>query len=327
MDVEPADDPRSDPARCAVRRRATGADPVGSAGHYDAFVVVESPLPWARDATGCWPFGDLGWTGAATIGSDGRSWRPMVVVPSGSAGDGVVVTVWERPAGPVAPFVGRRFVTPPAETPGLVEALVGGGPHPSGPAGEPAPPALLVCTHGRRDVCCGSLGTQLAATLAPGPHDREVQRCSHTGGHRFAPTALTFPDGLAWAHLDPGLAAGLLRRDVPPAPALVGSCRGAAQLPPGPAQAADRAGLAAFGWEWVDSVRSVEVRGEVPRRAGDPPVEVRLDGPAGSGSVVVEVDGVVAVPPCGGPVDGSGAAIETETTWRIVESRLRPTGT
>lgn len=328
MELRRADDPLSSPSRCAVRRRATGADPVGSAGCYDAFVVVECPLPWERDATGCWPFVDLGWSGAATAGPDGRTWRAVVVVPTGASPAGrVAVTAWERPAGSVAPFTGRRFDLPAAEVPGLVEGLVeglvGGASGPGVTAGRAAPPAVLVCTHGRRDVCCGSVGTQLANGMVPGPGGPEVHRCSHTGGHRFAPTALTFPDGLAWAHLDPARAGELLRRSAPPSPELVAACRGAAQLPPGPAQVADREGLAALGWAWVDSERTVEVLGGVPLRPGDPPVEVRLEGAVASGTVVVEVDEVLPAPPCGAPEDG-GPGVETETTWRVVEARIRP---
>ncbi len=324
MELRPADDPAPSPLRCTVRRRATGADPAGSAGCYDAFVVVESPLPWERDATGCWPFVDLGWSGAATAGPDGRSWRAVVVVPTGASPPGrVAVTAWERPAGTVAPFTGRRFDVPAAEVPGLIDGLVGGGTGPGADAGWAAPPAVLVCTHGRRDVCCGSLGTQLAAGMVAGPGGPEVHRCSHTGGHRFAPTALTFPDGLAWAHLDPPRADELLRRSTLPSPELVAACRGAAQLPPGPAQVADREGLAALGWAWADSERTVEVLGAAPARPGDPPVEVRLGGPVGSGTVVVEVDEVLPAPPCGAPEDG-GPDVGTETTWRVVEARIRP---
>lgn len=323
MDIRSGDDAASGAARCAVQRRAVGADPVGSAGHYDAFVVVESPLPWARDATGCWPFTELGWSGAATTGADARSWRPMVVAPSGAAPDRVAVTVWERPNGSVAPFVGHRGRIPRADVPAVVEAVVG-SPGAVGLLDRPAPPVLMVCAHGRRDVCCGSLGTRLAAGLPAGPDGTEILRCSHTGGHRFAPTALTFPDGLAWAHLDPALAAELRNRERPPSAAVLAACRGAAQLPAGPAQVADREALAAFGWRWVGSQRSVEVRGESPHGVGDPPVEVHVEGPVGSGTVVVEVAAAFEVPPCGTPA-GTGAGDETEAIWRVVDVALRPT--
>ena len=58
-------------------------------------------------------------------------------------------------------------------------------------AGEPT---LLVCTNGRRDVCCAVRGRPLAAhaaRVAPG----RAWEVSHTGGHRFAPTAVLLPWG------------------------------------------------------------------------------------------------------------------------------------
>ena len=44
------------------------------------------------------------------------------------------------------------------------------------------------------------------------PTDVRVWRCSHTGGHRFAPTAITLPDGRAWAYADADLIDGVIDR-------------------------------------------------------------------------------------------------------------------
>lgn len=62
-------------------------------------------------------------------------------------------------------------------------------------------PALLVCTNGRRDVCCAVRGRPVAAGAAarrPG----QVWETSHTGGHRFAPTGVLLPSGAALGRLD-----------------------------------------------------------------------------------------------------------------------------
>lgn len=55
-------------------------------------------------------------------------------------------------------------------------------------------PVVLVCTHGRRDVCCARLGRPLAVLLSaqlPGV----VWETTHVGGDRFAPNVVTLPDG------------------------------------------------------------------------------------------------------------------------------------
>ncbi|WP_336671215.1 sucrase ferredoxin [Tsukamurella sp. USMM236] len=62
-------------------------------------------------------------------------------------------------------------------------------------AGEPAGPIALVCTNGKRDVCCAVLGRPIAASLAGCYADPVVWECSHTGGHRFAPVLIVLPAG------------------------------------------------------------------------------------------------------------------------------------
>lgn len=69
------------------------------------------------------------------------------------------------------------------------------------PGARDAPPHLLICTNGRRDVCCAVRGRPLAAALAKGETER-VWEVSHTGGHRFAPTAVLLPWGQGFARLD-----------------------------------------------------------------------------------------------------------------------------
>jgi len=64
-----------------------------------------------------------------------------------------------------------------------------------------ADPLTLVCTHGRRDVCCALLGNPLYDALVAArpacPDDAlpMVWQTSHLGGHRFAPVVLSLPDG------------------------------------------------------------------------------------------------------------------------------------
>ena len=63
----------------------------------------------------------------------------------------------------------------------------------------PAPPQLLVCTNGTRDVCCALLGRPLAVSadaIRPG----QVWESSHLHGHRFSPTVLVLPAGYSLGH-------------------------------------------------------------------------------------------------------------------------------
>lgn len=77
-------------------------------------------------------------------------------------------------------------------------------------AGEPVTdPVLLVCAHGRRDVCCAVHGRSLAGELAAA--DADVWECTHLGGHRFAPTGLVLPTGYTYGRLDTGNALAALK--------------------------------------------------------------------------------------------------------------------
>ncbi len=77
------------------------------------------------------------------------------------------------------------------------------------PAHEVSPPnspeLLLVCTHGRHDVCCATRGRPVAAALDQ-RWPNETWECSHTGGDRFAANALVLPDGACYGGLDPDVA-------------------------------------------------------------------------------------------------------------------------
>jgi hypothetical protein len=59
----------------------------------------------------------------------------------------------------------------------------------------------LVCTHGTRDRCCAKWGMPVFEALRQRDPER-VWQSSHLGGHRFAPTFLTLPDGLLWGRFD-----------------------------------------------------------------------------------------------------------------------------
>jgi hypothetical protein len=63
-------------------------------------------------------------------------------------------------------------------------------------------PLLLVCTHGRRNVCCARLGRPLAAALAP-RHGAAVWETTHVGGDRHAANLVILPHGLYYGPVDP----------------------------------------------------------------------------------------------------------------------------
>lgn len=65
----------------------------------------------------------------------------------------------------------------------------------------PIEPLCLICVHGRRDRCCGVLGS--AVFRAVQTEQVDVWQTSHLGGHRFAACALWLPNGTMHGRLRP----------------------------------------------------------------------------------------------------------------------------
>lgn len=105
-------------------------------------------------------------------------------------------------------------------------------------------PHLLVCTNGRRDVCCAVKGRPVALGAAA-EHPDQVWEVTHTSGHRFAPTAVLLPAGTLHGRLDVASALGVLRAAQGGLTVLSGS-RGRSTWP-APAQAAELAVREAAG--------------------------------------------------------------------------------
>jgi (2Fe-2S) ferredoxin len=67
-----------------------------------------------------------------------------------------------------------------------------------------------VCSHATRDPCCAFRGRPVTAALERVWGD-EVWECTHLGGHRFAATLLSLPDGACYGGLDIGDAVKVVR--------------------------------------------------------------------------------------------------------------------
>lgn len=61
-------------------------------------------------------------------------------------------------------------------------------------------PLYLVCTNGKRDICCSRYGVALYDALVQA-HAENVWQVSHIGGHRFAGTMLCFPFAICYGFL------------------------------------------------------------------------------------------------------------------------------
>ncbi|HEX6419750.1 MAG TPA: sucrase ferredoxin [Acidimicrobiales bacterium] len=321
--------------RCSGFARAEDLDPAGTAGSHRGFAAVEVPLPWPSDIA---EHPDLAGV-APALAAAGLRLQGLVPGPERDPGGDRCVLGFLRPAGPFDRYRAGSWSAPAAA---LADTLAGvaaaAASSTSGASAADGPGAgaagaldagtaagataaggadrhVLVCTHGRRDACCGALGTRLSTALPGlGPGVR-VWRTSHTGGHRFAPTALLLPEGTAWAYLDLDTLVGIVDRTLPVDEA-ARRYRGCTGLDGPEVQAAEREALRRVGWSWLDHRRSGTV---VERDGARALVRLEATGPDGAGQVfeaAVEVARVLPVPDCGRPLT---EARKTAPEWRVSE--------
>ena len=235
----------SESVLCSHFARLNGVDPGGTALAPDVIVLIEVAAPWPKPAAKHDALATL----VAVAQTHHEQVRLLAAIPHDERNPRVIalrpatggMTRSERPLGDDA-------------TRALLAVLADDSPVEVAIESDKAR-TLLVCTQGSHDVCCGEDGAEFAAAIEMTRPDVEVFRVSHTGGHRFAPTAMSLPDGRMWAYLTTELADDIIDRRGS-TEQLAHLCRGWWGAPTGPAQVAERAVFAEVGFA-VDLERRV----------------------------------------------------------------------
>jgi hypothetical protein len=295
----------ADPVRCAAWTSNARVDPIGSTDGYDFFLVIEWPQPWPRDV------GDIAELAPLQQLVAERGGRLQCVVPAND-GRALRIALHRRSQidGLVGSFRRHEVTTGRDDVPAAAAGLLDSGFEPGIAA---APLDVLICAHGRRDRCCGSLGTSLELSLRPQVDTMEVRtfRTSHLGGHRFAPNALVLPDASLWAFLDVATLGRIINRHGNVGE-LAQHYRGFAGLDHRPAQLLERQALIDVGWQWFDHHRSAH------RTASGAWVLESL-APGGERHRWEGTVGVrrrVPVPECGAPIT---EATKTDVEFELLE--------
>lgn len=301
--------PAADEAmRCADHARGLGLDPAGTAIRADHLVAAEVPLPWPKPV-----FGHPVLTGVKeAMDACAVPSRVLAAVPRDPTAGLDVVSYVRRPWG-----ADRQVWR--TDAPGVAEVAIAllRGERPDDADEISATTRhvaeVWVCTQGSHDLCCGSDGTRFANDVDHRWDDVVIRRVSHTGGHRFAPTAITLPDGRMWAYLDPdGLRTVLTRSG--DAASVADRCRGWWGAAGGPAQVAERALLTHEGWTWEAAPRTAEVIAEAD---GVVTVEVTA-GEGGLRTWIAEVRAGRAVPTIACRAPG-GLPAKPGVEWELVD--------
>ena len=165
----------------------------GTASTVRSWLLVEDPGPWGRDA-----LRDARLPERVGLELQRRcraaGVRPLLIrraASNASLANGRACVAIR--SGPEPPWIERTQLAKVRDILDLDLPSLGRGVR---PGFEPIEgPLFLVCTHGRRDVCCAERGRPLAGALAtavPGA----TWESSHVGGDRFAGNLVAFPHGL-----------------------------------------------------------------------------------------------------------------------------------
>lgn len=248
---------------CSVISVESGESSFGSASHTRRRLMIELPLPWKKPAfespnaaagfstivRGLW---DRGIYPAMTMIAPDEAW---------SVAGQTRIIEYRLPDPPFATFAQREYLLPTDRVAELVEPLLrdehGDSLDEFRQASIPGCRDYMICTHGAIDACCAKFGYpiyKMLRMMANNPdHNMRVWRCTHFGGHRFAPTLVEMPSGRYWGHLEARDLGPLVRRELP-RDLIRKRYRGWAALPSGAAQQAECELFAQAGWDWTETL-------------------------------------------------------------------------
>ena len=236
---------------CAAERLARGESTYGTAPEGAAsWLLVEHPGPWPSQHLP----GDMPSEAADVFSRATESGiRPQLIRRVSMRRREGAATVFVGSCRVGRTWLERRSLADLRDLAELdLAALANGNPPQFGVS--TSEPVLLVCTHGRRDVCCARLGRPIAVLLdkaLPG----QVWETAHVGGDRFAPNVVALPDGSYHGALTTAVISDLVAA-VTSGRVLPSHFRGRAGLP-SPVQAADHFIREHCGVTSLDAVRAV----------------------------------------------------------------------
>jgi hypothetical protein len=186
--------------RCSQASEARDEPVAGTASTVRSWLLLEDPGPWGRDAL-------LHARLPERVGLElqrrcaAAGVRPLLIRrTSSNASNTEGLTCFAIRSGPEPPWIERTRLPNIADALDLDLPALGRGER---PGFEPVEgPLFLVCTHGRRDVCCAERGRPLAQALAAASPE-PTWESSHVGGDRFAGNIVAFPHGLYLGRVRP----------------------------------------------------------------------------------------------------------------------------
>ncbi|MBE9193032.1 sucrase ferredoxin [Gloeocapsopsis crepidinum LEGE 06123] len=268
---------------CAEHSRQSGVDIIGSASEHQIYVAIECPPPWASydlESSGI-PDNLRELADEIDEEYDRFQTRFLLIYNERLKQDNLTILIFRKQSGLSTGYVKQEFhLADIQDVAPLVKQYVMGEATDALPIDNPTKD-ILICTHGSRDRCCSRFGNPIYHQALKIVEERSLDRirvwqASHIGGHRMAPTAVTFPDARYYGYLTPESLRSILTQTG--LDWIAQQYRGCGRLP-WAAQILERELIVTYGWQWFDyriegrvlehnedeSINQVEIVADTPK--------------------------------------------------------------
>ena len=241
----------TDAPSCSEHSQTIGLDPRGTALNIDAVVLIELPLPWPKPV-----FAHSDLKGLESLIHTSMGVTRVLACQPRSDEQNTTVTVFSKEDTTFDRWVFELQSKDSLME--LIETLISSKPEKITTSKQikENKEAVLLCTQGSHDICCGSRGTRLANLIEEQESKIDLFKVSHLGGHRFSPTVMTMPDGRMWAGLDLETLGPILGKRIE-TEQVAKFCRGWVGAAKGPEQIAEIEIFKQIGWEIDDQKRDI----------------------------------------------------------------------
>lgn len=241
---------------CSDYSRQIGEDVIGSATNYQTYVLVECPPPWVSEAFNSkWVPENLRFL----VEEVKRAKLPisflLIANDSSHKVNHTTLLIYQKQEGLSNGYRQQEFKLENIEQVASVVRKCLWGKSPDYEVETSATRNILVCTHGSHDKCCARYGNPFyfhgMDTISNLHLDNvRIWKSSHFGGHRFAPTAIDFPEGRYYGALEQDAFSSILTRtgDIQ---CLNKVYRGWGILPTA-LQILERELILVHGWDWFN---------------------------------------------------------------------------
>ena len=241
---------------CADHSREIQEDVIGSATNHQTYILVECPTPWVSEAFNSkWVPDNLRILVADVKRAKLSIHFLLIANDETHREEQTTLLIYQQEKGLSNGYRKQEFKLPNIEqVAGVVRKWLTGVSVDDEIASNPTRD-ILVCTHGSHDQCCAKYGNPFYFHAQNTIFDLQLNhlriwRSSHFGGHRFAPTAIDFPQGRYYGVLDQDTFKSILTQ-TGNIECLNKVYRGWGILP-NPLQILERELMLHLGWDWFN---------------------------------------------------------------------------